>query len=87
MSFSFVQREGTGEAEKKPQNQDGANSTKEEKVGGNVKAEAKDSTPDLCELSMEDDLLLLREDEEEDFGKWSGKGNTVWVRLTRRELP
>ncbi|XP_039210222.1 cell cycle and apoptosis regulator protein 2 [Crotalus tigris] len=62
-----VQREGTGEA-KKPPNQDGANSTKEEKVSGNVKAEAKDSTNDLCELSMEDDLLLLREDEEEDFG-------------------
>ncbi|KAL7981364.1 hypothetical protein Chor_002260 [Crotalus horridus] len=53
---------------KKPPNQDGANSTKEEKVSGNVKAEAKDSTNDLCELSMEDDLLLLREDEEEDFG-------------------
>uniref|UniRef100_A0A1W7RF20 p30 DBC protein n=1 Tax=Agkistrodon contortrix contortrix TaxID=8713 RepID=A0A1W7RF20_AGKCO len=63
-----VQREGAGEAEKKPPNQDGANSTKEEKVSGNVKAEAKDSTNDLCELSMEDDLLLLREDEEEDFG-------------------
>ncbi|XP_070808348.1 cell cycle and apoptosis regulator protein 2 [Pituophis catenifer annectens] len=63
-----VQKEGTGEAEKKPPNQDGANSTKEEKVSGNVKAEAKDSTDDLCELSMEDDLLLLREDEEEDFG-------------------
>uniref|UniRef100_A0A8C5S1N5 Cell cycle and apoptosis regulator 2 n=1 Tax=Laticauda laticaudata TaxID=8630 RepID=A0A8C5S1N5_LATLA len=38
----------------------------EEKVS--VKAEVKDSTDDLCELSMEDDLLLLREDEEEDFG-------------------
>uniref|UniRef100_U3F7W4 Protein KIAA196 n=1 Tax=Micrurus fulvius TaxID=8637 RepID=U3F7W4_MICFL len=63
-----VQKEGTGEAEKKPPNQDGANATKEEKVSGNVKAEVKDSTDDLCELSMEDDLLLLREDEEEDFG-------------------
>ncbi|XP_026539771.1 cell cycle and apoptosis regulator protein 2, partial [Notechis scutatus] len=61
-----VQKEGTGEAEKKPPNQDGANATKEEKVS--VKAEVKDSTDDLCELSMEDDLLLLREDEEEDFG-------------------
>lgn len=35
--------------------------------------ESKDSTDELCELSLEDDLLLLREEEEEDFGRYSGK--------------
>ncbi|XP_062994996.1 cell cycle and apoptosis regulator protein 2 [Elgaria multicarinata webbii] len=63
-----AQKEEAGDTDKKPAAQDGANSAKEEKVSGSVKAEAKDSTDDLCELSLEDDLLLLREDEEEDFG-------------------
>ncbi|XP_062817110.1 cell cycle and apoptosis regulator protein 2 [Anolis carolinensis] len=64
-----AQKEETAvEAEKKPVGQDGSNLAKEEKVGGKVKSEPKDSTEDLCELSLEDDLLLLREDEEEDFG-------------------
>nr|XP_020635995.1 cell cycle and apoptosis regulator protein 2 [Pogona vitticeps] len=63
-----TQKEETGDAEKKPVVQDGANSAKEEKISGNVKSEPKDSTDDLCELSLEDDLLLLREEEEEDFG-------------------
>ncbi|XP_063167594.1 cell cycle and apoptosis regulator protein 2 [Candoia aspera] len=63
-----AQKEGAGDAEKKPPSQDGTNSAKEEKVSGNVKAEAKETTDDVCELSLEDDLLLLREDEEEDFG-------------------
>lgn len=54
--------------EEKPGCQDGATAAKEEKVSGNVKADPKDSTDDLCDLSLEDDLLLLRDDEEEDFG-------------------
>nr|XP_034995580.1 cell cycle and apoptosis regulator protein 2 isoform X1 [Zootoca vivipara] len=62
-----VQKEEAGDTEKKPSGQDGASSAKEE-VSGNVKAESKDSTDELCELSLEDDLLLLREEEEEDFG-------------------
>lgn len=56
-------------AEEKPEGQAGANTAKEEKG----KADPKDSTDELCELSLEDDLLLLREDEEEDFGKPSVK--------------
>lgn len=31
--------------------------------------EPKDSTDELCMLSLEDDLLLLRDEEEEDFGR------------------
>ncbi|KAF7242170.1 Cell cycle and apoptosis regulator protein 2 [Varanus komodoensis] len=61
-------KEEAGDVEKKPGGHDGANSAKEEKVSGNIKTEPKDSTDDLCELSLEDDLLLLREEEEEDFG-------------------
>ncbi|XP_060642916.2 cell cycle and apoptosis regulator protein 2 [Anolis sagrei] len=60
--------EEAADAEKKPVGQDGPNVAKEEKAGGKAKSEPKDSTEDLCELSLEDDLLLLREDEEEDFG-------------------
>ncbi|XP_044293457.1 cell cycle and apoptosis regulator protein 2 isoform X1 [Varanus komodoensis] len=63
-----IQKEEAGDVEKKPGGHDGANSAKEEKVSGNIKTEPKDSTDDLCELSLEDDLLLLREEEEEDFG-------------------
>ncbi|XP_077662061.1 cell cycle and apoptosis regulator protein 2 isoform X2 [Eretmochelys imbricata] len=33
-----------------------------------AKVEPKDSTDELCMLSLEDDLLLLRDEEEEDFG-------------------
>ncbi|XP_028564753.1 cell cycle and apoptosis regulator protein 2 isoform X3 [Podarcis muralis] len=62
-----AQKEEAGDTEKKPSGQDGASSAKEE-VSGNVKVESKDSTDELCELSLEDDLLLLREEEEEDFG-------------------
>ncbi|XP_042327713.1 cell cycle and apoptosis regulator protein 2 [Sceloporus undulatus] len=62
------QKEEAGDAEKKPAGQDGSNSAKEEKVSENVKSEPKDSTDDLCDLSLEDDLLLLRDEEEEDFG-------------------
>ncbi|XP_053125441.1 cell cycle and apoptosis regulator protein 2 isoform X2 [Hemicordylus capensis] len=54
--------------EEKPAGHDGANTAKDEKASGNVKADPKDSTDELCDLSLEDDLLLLREDEEEDFG-------------------
>lgn len=55
--------------EEKPASQDGATAAKGEKASGNAKADPKDSTEELCELSLEDDLLLLREEEEEDFGK------------------
>ncbi|TFK08166.1 acetylserotonin O-methyltransferase [Platysternon megacephalum] len=36
--------------------------------GEGPKVAPKDSTDELCMLSLEDDLLLLRDDEEEDFG-------------------
>lgn len=79
--------------EEKPGCQDGATAAKEEKVSGNVKADPKDSTDDLCDLSLEDDLLLLRDDEEEDFGRsvvacsspagegaiWSDVLRALWV--------
>lgn len=59
----------SAEAEQKPECSDGAKGAKEdEKAKGDCKAEPKDSTDELCMLSLEDDLLLLRDDEEEDFG-------------------
>lgn len=58
--------------EEKPAGQDATNTPKE-KISGSVKADSKDSTDELCDLSLEDDLLLLREEEEEDFGMYCGK--------------
>ncbi|XP_074838021.1 cell cycle and apoptosis regulator protein 2 isoform X2 [Carettochelys insculpta] len=56
-------------AEQKPACSDGAKvATEDEKAKGDCKVEPKDSTDELCMLSLEDDLLLLREDEEDDFG-------------------
>ncbi|XP_066495286.1 cell cycle and apoptosis regulator protein 2 isoform X2 [Tiliqua scincoides] len=63
-----AQKEQSRSVEEKQACQDGASATKEEKVSGNAKADPKESTDELCELSLEDDLLLLRDDEEEDFG-------------------
>uniref|UniRef100_A0A8D0L8T2 Cell cycle and apoptosis regulator 2 n=1 Tax=Sphenodon punctatus TaxID=8508 RepID=A0A8D0L8T2_SPHPU len=65
------QKEDAGNAEvaEKPVDSEGAKADKEEeKAPADSKAEAKDSTDELCMLSLEDDLLLLREEEEEDFG-------------------
>ncbi|XP_048368911.1 cell cycle and apoptosis regulator protein 2 isoform X2 [Sphaerodactylus townsendi] len=58
-------QEAASSVGEKPEDQDGANIPKEK---SSVKAESKDSTDELCDLSLEDDLLLLREEEEEDFG-------------------
>ncbi|XP_077160972.1 cell cycle and apoptosis regulator protein 2 isoform X1 [Paroedura picta] len=62
-----AQKEEESNVKEKPAGQDGANAPKE-KISGSVKADSKDSTEELCDLSLEDDLLLLREEEEEDFG-------------------
>ncbi|KAL8173929.1 UNVERIFIED_CONTAM: hypothetical protein K2H54_034874 [Gekko kuhli] len=62
-----AQKEEGSNMEEKPAGQDGANAPKE-KSSGSVKTDSKDSTDELCDLSLEDDLLLLREEEEEDFG-------------------
>ncbi|KAJ6653720.1 hypothetical protein lerEdw1_008791, partial [Lerista edwardsae] len=67
-SQQVAQKEESGAVEEKPASQDGAGAAKEEKVGGSARADPKDSAEELCELSLEDDLLLLREEEEEDFG-------------------
>lgn len=47
-----------------------------------AKVEPKDSTDELCMLSLEDDLLLLRDEEEEDFGRSGGR--TAWVARASR---
>ncbi|XP_054854174.1 cell cycle and apoptosis regulator protein 2 isoform X2 [Eublepharis macularius] len=62
-----AQKEEGNNVEEKPAGQDGASAPKE-KISGSVKVDSKDSTEELCDLSLEDDLLLLREEEEEDFG-------------------
>ncbi|XP_042696244.1 cell cycle and apoptosis regulator protein 2 isoform X8 [Chrysemys picta bellii] len=53
-------------AEQKPACSEGPKVAKEDEKASKV--EPKDSTDELCMLSLEDDLLLLRDDEEEDFG-------------------
>lgn len=63
------QMEHTGNAEVECQQPAGSEEAKvDERVKGECKTEPRDSTDELCMLSLEDDLLLLREDEEEDFG-------------------
>ncbi|XP_065440612.1 cell cycle and apoptosis regulator protein 2 isoform X4 [Chrysemys picta bellii] len=54
-------------AEQKPACSEGPKVAKEDEKASKV--EPKDSTDELCMLSLEDDLLLLRDDEEEDFGR------------------
>ncbi|XP_053873332.1 cell cycle and apoptosis regulator protein 2 isoform X2 [Malaclemys terrapin pileata] len=54
-------------AEQKPACSEGSRVAKEDEKASKV--EPKDSTDELCMLSLEDDLLLLRDDEEEDFGR------------------
>uniref|UniRef100_A0A8C8S882 Cell cycle and apoptosis regulator 2 n=1 Tax=Pelusios castaneus TaxID=367368 RepID=A0A8C8S882_9SAUR len=53
-----------------PQDKEGGQVEAEEKpvCSDEAKGDPKDSTDELCMLSLEDDLLLLREEEEEDFG-------------------
>lgn len=58
------------EAEQKPACSESPKVAKEDEKASkdDSKVEPKDSTDELCMLSLEDDLLLLRDDEEEDFG-------------------
>ncbi|KAM7153287.1 cell cycle and apoptosis regulator protein 2 isoform 2-T2 [Macrochelys suwanniensis] len=56
------------EAAQKPACSEGPKEEEKAKDDGGKVVEPKDSTAELCMLSLEDDLLLLRDEEEEDFG-------------------